>query len=62
MIIGYLAGVQEAAAVGVADARLGELVTALVTVKPEHKKRVDVEGLMDVARKKLVHPFSLSLG
>ncbi|KAJ3932391.1 MAG: hypothetical protein NXY57DRAFT_119932 [Lentinula lateritia] len=46
-------GVQEAAAVGVADARLGELVTALVTVKPEHKKRVDVEGLMDVARKNL---------
>ncbi|KAH7878655.1 uncharacterized protein C8R40DRAFT_1167375 [Lentinula edodes] len=46
-------GVQEAAAVGVADARLGELVTALVTVKPEHKKRVNVAGLMDVARKNL---------
>ncbi|KAJ3858001.1 hypothetical protein EV368DRAFT_77242 [Lentinula lateritia] len=46
-------GVQEAAAVGIADARLGELVTALVTVKPEHKKRVNVAGLMDVARKNL---------
>ncbi|KAE9407012.1 acetyl-CoA synthetase-like protein [Gymnopus androsaceus JB14] len=42
-----------AAAVGVPDTRLGELVTALVTLKPAHNKRVSVASLMDLARKRL---------
>ncbi|KAJ3742721.1 hypothetical protein DFH05DRAFT_1527316 [Lentinula detonsa] len=46
-------GVIEAAAVPVPDARLGELVTAFVTVKPSHKTRVNETVLVDVARKHL---------
>ncbi|KAF9070355.1 hypothetical protein BDP27DRAFT_1220781, partial [Rhodocollybia butyracea] len=46
-------GVLEVAAVGVPDERLGELVTALVTVKPPHKERVSVATLMALARKRL---------
>ncbi|KAJ4490255.1 hypothetical protein J3R30DRAFT_3278350 [Lentinula aciculospora] len=46
-------GVLEAAAVGVPDARLGELVTAFVTVKPAHERRVKEAVLMDVSRKHL---------
>lgn len=46
--------VNEAAAVGVPDDRLGELVTAFVTLKPGQRKRVTVASLMDVARKQLV--------
>ncbi|KIK63793.1 hypothetical protein GYMLUDRAFT_71928 [Collybiopsis luxurians FD-317 M1] len=45
--------VLEAAAVGVADARLGEVVTALVTIKPSHKKKVTVASLMSLAQKQL---------
>jgi len=45
--------VNEAAAVGVPDDRLGELVTAFVTLKPGQRKRVTVASLMDVARKHL---------
>ncbi|KIK68614.1 hypothetical protein GYMLUDRAFT_36078 [Collybiopsis luxurians FD-317 M1] len=46
-------GVLEVAAVGVPDARLGELVTALVTVKPSHKGKVTEASLMNLARKHL---------
>ncbi|KAJ3827474.1 hypothetical protein F5880DRAFT_1537208 [Lentinula raphanica] len=46
-------GVLEAAAVGVPDNRLGELVTALVTVKPAFKGKVSSDALMSLAKKRL---------
>ncbi|SJL14623.1 related to 4-coumarate--CoA ligase 1 [Armillaria ostoyae] len=46
-------GVLEAAAVGVPDERLGELVTALVTIKPEYHGKVDEKKLLAVAEKLL---------
>ncbi|KAJ3972171.1 hypothetical protein EV361DRAFT_907039 [Lentinula raphanica] len=46
-------GVLEAAAVPVPDARLGELVTAFVTVKPGHESRVNETMLIELARKHL---------
>lgn len=50
-------GVYEVAAVGVPDDRLGELVTALVTLKPGHSKRITTAFLMDLARKRSVLGF-----
>ncbi|PBK98188.1 acetyl-CoA synthetase-like protein [Armillaria gallica] len=46
-------GVLEAAAVGVPDERLGELVTALVTIKPGYHGKVDEKKLLAVAEKLL---------
>ncbi|KAJ3801861.1 hypothetical protein GGU11DRAFT_674108, partial [Lentinula aff. detonsa] len=46
-------GVLEAAAVGVPDSRLGELVTVLVTVKPAFRGRVSPDALMSLAMKRL---------
>ncbi|KAK0187399.1 long-chain-fatty-acid-CoA ligase [Armillaria mellea] len=43
----------EAAAVGVPDERLGELVTALVTVKPGYRGRINEKKLLATARKLL---------
>ncbi|KAF9009086.1 hypothetical protein BDQ17DRAFT_1236553 [Cyathus striatus] len=43
----------EAAAVGVPDKRLGELVAALVTIKPSFKGRVTEEELLALAAKSL---------
>lgn len=44
----------EAAAVGVPDPRLGELVVGVVTVKPAFQGRVSEASLMAIARKRLV--------
>ncbi len=44
-------GVLEAAAVGVPDERLGELVTALVTLKPGYRGRINENKLLATARK-----------
>ncbi|KAF9495672.1 acetyl-CoA synthetase-like protein [Pleurotus eryngii] len=46
-------GVAEAAAVGVPDKRLGELVAAVVSVKPSYFGQVTEESLIQTARKKL---------
>ncbi|KAK0442019.1 uncharacterized protein EV420DRAFT_1083060 [Desarmillaria tabescens] len=46
-------GVLEAAAVGVPDKRLGELVAAVVTVKPSWRGKVKEEKLLSIARKLL---------
>ncbi|KAF9005779.1 acetyl-CoA synthetase-like protein [Hymenopellis radicata] len=46
-------GVSEAAAVGVPDERLGELVTALVTVKPGYERLVTEASLLALARASL---------
>ncbi|KAK0452867.1 uncharacterized protein EV420DRAFT_1557142 [Desarmillaria tabescens] len=46
-------GVLEAAAVGVPDERLGELVTALVTIKPGYHGRVNEKKLLAIAEKLL---------
>ncbi|KAJ3892547.1 hypothetical protein GG344DRAFT_45219 [Lentinula edodes] len=46
-------GVLEAAAVGVPDDRLGELVTAIVTVKPAFRGKVSPNALMVLANKRL---------
>ncbi|KAK0211369.1 hypothetical protein DFS33DRAFT_1299098 [Desarmillaria ectypa] len=46
-------GVLEAAAVGVPDRRLGELVAAIVTVKPSWRGKVKEEKLLSIARKLL---------
>lgn len=43
-------GVLEAAAIGVPDERLGELVTAMVTLKDGYEGRVTEESLMKIAR------------
>lgn len=44
--------VLEAAAVGVPDDRLGELVTAIVTVKPAFRGKVSPNALMVLANKR----------
>lgn len=44
-------GVQEAAAVGVPDKRLGELVTALVTLKPGYAGSVTEASLLATAKR-----------
>ncbi|KAF7433422.1 hypothetical protein PC9H_005374 [Pleurotus ostreatus] len=46
-------GVAEAAAIGVPDKRLGELVAAVVSVKPSYIGQVTEESLIQTARKKL---------
>ncbi|PBK98193.1 long-chain-fatty-acid-CoA ligase [Armillaria gallica] len=46
-------GVLEAAAVGVPDKRLGELVTALVTLKPGYRGSINEKKLLATARKLL---------
>ncbi|KAJ8076496.1 hypothetical protein PM082_000919 [Marasmius tenuissimus] len=45
--------VMEVAAVGVPDTRLGELVAALVSVKPPFRGKVTETSLIELARKKL---------
>ncbi|KAK0200229.1 hypothetical protein DFS33DRAFT_1359963 [Desarmillaria ectypa] len=45
--------VLEAAAVGVPDKRLGELVTALVTLKPRYRGRISEQELLETARRLL---------
>lgn len=42
--------VHEAAAVGVPDGRLGELVTAVVSVKPQYRANVTESALIAGAR------------
>jgi acyl-CoA synthetase (AMP-forming)/AMP-acid ligase II len=44
--------VLEAAAVGVPDERLGELVTAVVSIKPAYQGYVTEDALMDIARQR----------
>lgn len=51
--------IAEAAAVGVPDHRLGELVAAVVTVKPAFRGRVTEESLISLAQQR--HVFELSL-
>ncbi|KAG7088033.1 hypothetical protein E1B28_012069 [Marasmius oreades] len=46
-------GVLEAAAIGVPDRRLGELVAAVVTIKPSYKGKVTEHSLIELARGKL---------
>ncbi|KAK0187408.1 hypothetical protein F5146DRAFT_1064866 [Armillaria mellea] len=46
-------GVLEAAVVGVPDERLGELVTALVTIKPGHRGKVNEKKLLAIVEKLL---------
>ncbi|KAL0949958.1 hypothetical protein HGRIS_009978 [Hohenbuehelia grisea] len=46
-------GVCEAAAIGVPDKRLGELVAAVVSVRPAYQGRITEETLISVARKRL---------
>lgn len=45
--------IMEAAAVGVPDERLGELVAAVVSVKPAFQERVTEASLIAIARKRL---------
>jgi len=45
--------VSEVAAVGVPDARLGELVTAVVSIKPAYHGQITEESLISLARKSL---------
>lgn len=42
----------EAAAVGVPDERLGELVAAVVSIKPAYRGHVTEAALIDIARKR----------
>ena len=44
--------IMEVAAVGVPDARLGELVAAVVSVKPPFQGKVTESSLIELARKK----------
>lgn len=44
----------EAAAVGIPDKRLGELVTALVCVKPMYRGKVTEAQLIELAKKRSV--------
>jgi acyl-CoA synthetase (AMP-forming)/AMP-acid ligase II len=46
--------VLEAAAVGVPDRRLGEVVVAIICVKPAFRGQVSEEDIMTVARQKFV--------
>lgn len=46
--------VSEAAAVGVPHPRLGELVAAVVSVRPENKDRVTEKALIVLAEKRCV--------
>ncbi|KAJ7095365.1 hypothetical protein B0H15DRAFT_829228 [Mycena belliarum] len=49
----FTEGVKEVAAVPVPDERLGELVAAVVTVKPEFEEKVTEASLMTLARTRL---------
>lgn len=49
--------VLEVAAVGVPDKRLGELVAAVVVVKPAYQGQVSETSLMSVAVKTYASPF-----
>lgn len=46
--------VAEVAAVGVPDARLGEQVAVVVSVRPENGGQVTEEGLIALARKRSI--------
>jgi len=46
--------VNEVAAVGVPDERLGELVAAVLNVKPAYKGQVKEQDMIDLARKQYV--------
>ncbi|KAF9262994.1 acetyl-CoA synthetase-like protein [Marasmius fiardii PR-910] len=46
-------GVLEAAAIGVPDPRLGELVAAVVTIKPNYEGKVTEKSLIELTRGKL---------
>ncbi|KAJ7129698.1 hypothetical protein C8R44DRAFT_777431 [Mycena epipterygia] len=43
----------EVAAVGVPDKRLGELVAAVVSLKPEYREKITEGSLIDLARTRL---------
>jgi len=45
--------IYQAAAVGIPDARLGEIVAVIVSTKPGYHGQVTEEDLMDLARKNL---------
>lgn len=47
----------EAAAVGVPDDRLGELVIAIVSVRPTYEGQVTEDGLLEQAKRLYVHPI-----
>ena len=47
----------EAAAVGGPDDRLGELVTAIVSVRPTYEGQVTEDGLLEEAKNRFVHPI-----
>ena len=49
----------EAAAVGVPDDRLGELVTAIVSVRPTYEGQVTEDGLLEQVKSRYVHRFFL---
>ncbi|KAJ7638791.1 hypothetical protein FB45DRAFT_903836 [Roridomyces roridus] len=49
----FTEGVLEVAAIGVPDDRLGELVTAVVSVKPEYRDKLTEECLTDLAQSRL---------
>lgn len=49
----------EAAAVGVPDKRLGELVAAVVSLKPEYREKITEESLIALARTRFVHDLWL---
>lgn len=51
--------VAEAAAVGVPDDKLGELVAVVVSTKPEYHGKVKESELIELARKKSVEPHQL---
>ncbi len=46
--------VNEVAAVGIPDEKLGELVAAIVVTKPEHHGKVKESELIELARNKYV--------
>ena len=48
--------VNEVAAVGIPDEKLGELVAAVVVTKPEHHGKVNESELIALARTKYVNP------
>ncbi|KAJ7180050.1 hypothetical protein C8R43DRAFT_971441 [Mycena crocata] len=49
----FTEGVMEVAAVAVPDKRLGELVAAVVSVKPEYREKITEESLINLARTRL---------
>lgn len=51
----FTEGVLEVAAVAVPDERLGELVSAVVTVKPEYQDKITEQSLKALASTRFVH-------